>query len=84
MRHRPIFLSTRKSFNLYFARFFQSCLSTKCFNCISGENIRLIRLLEKTSDRIEESFDIIKLIKNLRELKILSNNSNAMNPMTKF
>ena len=40
--------------------------------------------MELTESRMNESLDIIKLIKELRELKILANNSKDFNIMKSF
>ena len=46
--------------------------------------MRLIRLFNKTEHRVKRDLNLIRIVKNLRELKILSNNSPLMNEYMKF
>lgn len=82
LTHRPIVINIRKHFGLFFKR---CCVSKlpKSDSITSKEDKRLMKLYEKVSVRIEDDMDIIKIIKSLRELKILASNS-MMNVLTRF
>ena len=81
--HKRIYLSTCRSFSLYCARHFDSCHLHFMQKYMGTKNRRLIRLYKKAQDRIENELDVIKIVKHIRELKILAKNS-LMNIMTRF
>jgi len=64
--HRIIKISTCNQISILFKNIFNSCIERVSF---PREN-KLWRLYEDGQDRIDKEFDIVKIIKSLRNLKI--------------
>ena len=83
--HWRIYLSPKRIFALYFARIIDAsiwlCNMNKGF--LSHTNRRLIKLYNKAEMRIENELDVVKIVKHMRELKIIAKNS-LLNAFTKF
>mmetsp|Transcript_35572 Transcript_35572/g.54363 ORF Transcript_35572/g.54363 Transcript_35572/m.54363 type:complete len:135 (-) Transcript_35572:1135-1539(-) len=73
-KHKSIALTRERNISLYFVRMFRCCLSNSWYECLGKRQKKLIHLFEETSERIEEDLDIVKILKNLRNMKILINN----------
>ena len=66
--HKAIKLSSVKFLKLYFNRLFSVFVDNQFWNCLSKEQRKLMKLVDKGQALIEESLDIVNLIRNLREL----------------
>ena len=83
--HRQIILSMRKSVELYFNRCLKekSCCQKTTNKWYSPRDKRMMKLYKKASSKIEEDLDVIRIIKHLKELNILTTHS-MMNIFTRF
>ena len=72
-KHYEIRLSTKDSTVLYFNNLFAS-VGCKCLDRCTNQS-RLQKLFEEGNDRLEKEFNMVKLIRNLRNIKILMKNS---------
>jgi hypothetical protein len=82
-KHKPVILSMRNNFILYFVRIFETCLRTKWYNCISKKNEQLLFLWNSAQKKIENDLDVVRIIKHLRELRIALSNQ-MINEKMKF
>ena len=76
--HRPILISMRKSLDLYLNRSLKewSCISMikKCVHnkWFTTRDKRMMKLYKRAEQQINEDLDMVKIIKLLREVNILS------------
>mmetsp|Transcript_9208 Transcript_9208/g.15487 ORF Transcript_9208/g.15487 Transcript_9208/m.15487 type:complete len:175 (+) Transcript_9208:410-934(+) len=78
--HQEIRLKFKDSLRLFLARF----VSKRIFmNFCWRKKDKLINLYEQSVERIESELDVIKIIKGLKDLKILMKNS-VLNPEVKY
>lgn len=71
--HWPINISAQSSAQLYAARFVDYFPFFK--RCLTHKDCKYKQLYELAQDRIAGEFDVIKLIKHLRELKVIAKNT---------
>ena len=83
--HRLIYLNIRKSVELYLNRCLKdiSCCHKRTSKWYSGRDKRMMKLYKKASLKMEKDLDVIRIIKHLRELNILSTHS-MINIFTRF
>ena len=70
MKHRSIALYPKDKILLYFS----NMMGFSFGNCWSKRK-KLQNLFDEASERIEKQFDVVKIVKGLREVKILMENS---------
>ena len=82
-KHKKIALRTKTNVCLYFQRQLLCLTQTVCWNCVSKRYERLIHLFDQTTEKLESELNIVKIIRNLREMKIYLNN-NLLDRQIKF
>ena len=70
-KHKVIKISFLDNLYLYVTK----ALGCDCFDKIWSKRKKLTKLYEKGQDKLETQLNILKIIKSLRNLKILMNNS---------
>ena len=71
LKHRYIDIKTKYWVKLYFARIFGSC----CCGNMFKRRTRFMKLYERGQDRIESELNILKIMKSMRDMKILMKHS---------
>ena len=71
LKHRYIDIKTKYWVKLYFARLLGNCCCTQFFK----RKTRFMKLFERGQDRIESELNIVKIMKSMRDIKILMKNS---------
>ena len=71
LKHRYIDIKTKYWVKVYFARILGDC----CCNCMFKRKDRFMKLYERGQDRVEAELNIVKIMKSLRDMKILMKNS---------
>ena len=82
-KHKTISINLKRSLKLYFHRFGRCILTNYLYDIQGYHYKKLIKLYNEADDKISNDLNVVKLIKNLRDLKILVN-STMMDRMTKF
>ena len=70
-RNRIIQLSTKDNVLLYISYY----LKFLCFDCCWSKKRKLQKMFDDGTQKIENHFDVIKIVKSLKKLKILMENS---------
>jgi hypothetical protein len=71
LKHRFIDIKLKYWVKLYFAKLLGPC----CCHCMFKRKGRFVKLYERGQDRIEAELNIVKILKSLRDMKILMKNS---------
>ena len=71
LKHRYIDIKTKYWVKLYFARLMGDCCCNKFFK----RKTRFMKLYERGQDRVESELNIVKIMKSMRDMKILMKNS---------
>lgn len=71
LKHRYIDIKTKYWVKLYFARVMGGCFCDKFFK----RKEKFVKLYERGQDRIEAELNIVKIMKSMRDMKILMKNS---------
>ena len=68
--HRAIKLSMYDQVTLFFQKIFCPCLIARCCTNQTPRGLRLNRLWERGTKRLEHDFDVERLVKQLRDIRI--------------
>lgn len=79
-KHRYIDVSLADNIMLYFSRIF----GVVCSNCCFSKKFKLQKLYEEGEEKLSNELDIVKILKTLRDMKILLKGTLLSDPGTKF
>lgn len=82
-KHKIIALNFNQSFRLFINRILVSCQKNRFFNILKGEDKQLLKLYNQAALKINNDLNVVKLIKNFRDVKILVN-AQMMDRKVKF
>lgn len=82
-KHKTISINIKRSTKLYFNRMFHCVISNSLYDIQNWHYKKLIKLYNEADEKICNDLNVVKLIKNLRDLRIMVN-STMMDRMTKF
>ena len=81
--HKKVDLTTRDTIFLFIKRRFQICFKNKYWNKLTPKDEQLIKLCDIAASKIESDLNVVKIIKHLRETRVLAVNTH-MNDVVKF
>ena len=82
-KHKTISINLKRSIKLYLHRIGQSLMTNRLYDIQSWKYKKLTKLYNEADEKICNDLNVVKLIKNLRDLRIMVN-STMMDRMTKF
>lgn len=73
--HREIHISNYKRCCLWFVHCIRHILKNCCCNCIPSRYEQLLYLKDTVKKRMKEDLDVVDVLKKLRELQVIIDNS---------